>query len=129
MVALGEATLEFNQTQSGQPRYLQGFGGDTSNAAHAATRAGAHSAFPGCEHAHAPDVMRGEEVQILGALELTVLRDGLFVLPGTHSKWAQVQNGRVTEFRTCVTGDFYALLSQHSILAKTVAHDEPLIGV
>ena len=66
-----------------------------------------------CEHAHAPDVMRGEEVQIFGAMQLTGLRDGLFVLPGTHSKWAQVQNGRVTTFRTYMTGEFYSLLSQH----------------
>ena len=73
-----------------------------------------------CEHAHAPDVMRGEEVQIFGAMQLTGLRDGLFVLPGTHSKWAQVCDGRVTTFRTYMTGEFYALLSQHSILAKTL---------
>jgi 2-dehydro-3-deoxygalactonokinase len=73
-----------------------------------------------CEHTHAPDVMRGEEVQIFGAIQLSGLRDGLFVLPGTHSKWAQVQNGRVTTFRTYMTGEFYALLSQHSILAKTL---------
>ena len=76
-----------------------------------------------CEHAHAPDVMRGEEVQIFGAMQLTGLRDGLFVLPGTHSKWAQVQNGRVATFRTYMTGEFYALLSQHSILAKTMPAD------
>ena len=73
-----------------------------------------------CEHPHAPDVMRGEEVQIFGAMQLTGLRDGLFVLPGTHSKWARVKNGRVTTFNTYMTGEFYALLSQHSILAKTL---------
>ncbi len=76
-----------------------------------------------CEHAHAPDVMRGEEVQIFGAMQLTGLRDGIFVLPGTHSKWAQVKNGRVLNFRTYMTGEIYALLSQHSILSKTVSAD------
>src|SRR6187402_2239371 len=45
VVALGEAMLEFNQTQAGQPNYLQGFGGDTSNAVIAAARAGARSAY------------------------------------------------------------------------------------
>ena len=45
VVALGEAMLEFNQTTPGQPQYLQGFGGDTSNAAIAAARAGARSAY------------------------------------------------------------------------------------
>ena len=72
------------------------------------------------EHAGVPDVMRGEEVQIFGAIALTGLRDGLFVLPGTHNKWARVKDGRVTGFRTFMTGEFYALLSQHSILARTI---------
>ena len=45
LVALGEAMLEFNQTQAGQPNYLQGFGGDTSNAVIAAARAGARTAY------------------------------------------------------------------------------------
>ena len=76
-----------------------------------------------CEHAHAPDVMRGEEMQIFGAMQLTGLRDGMFVLPGTHSKWAQVRDGRITTFKTYMTGEFYALLSQHSILAKSMLAD------
>jgi 2-dehydro-3-deoxygluconokinase len=45
VVAIGEAMLEFNQTEAGQPNYLQGFGGDTSNAVIAAARAGARSAY------------------------------------------------------------------------------------
>lgn len=45
LVALGEAMVEFNQTQPGQPQYLQGFGGDTSNAVIAAARAGARTAY------------------------------------------------------------------------------------
>ena len=45
VVALGEAMLEFNQTQQDPPMYLQGFGGDTSNAAIAAARAGARVAY------------------------------------------------------------------------------------
>ena len=73
-----------------------------------------------------PDVMRGEEVQIFGALALTGLRDGLFVLPGTHNKWARVAQGRVAGFRTFMTGEFYALLSRHSILARTLDADAPL---
>jgi 2-dehydro-3-deoxygalactonokinase len=73
-----------------------------------------------------PDVMRGEEVQIFGAIRLTGIADGLFVLPGTHNKWVTVGAGRVTGFRTCMTGEFYGLLSQHSILARTTAADAPL---
>ena len=67
-----------------------------------------------------PDVMRGEEVQIFGALQLAGRDTATLVLPGTHSKWAQVDNARVTRFRTFMTGELYALLSQHSILGKTL---------
>jgi len=73
-----------------------------------------------------PDVMRGEEVQIFGAIRLTGIADGLFVLPGTHNKWVTVSAGRVTGFRTYMTGEFYGLLSQHSILARTTEADAPL---
>jgi 2-dehydro-3-deoxygalactonokinase len=73
-----------------------------------------------------PDVMRGEEVQIFGARQLTGIANGLFVLPGTHNKWATVRDGRVTGFRTCMTGEFYSVLSQHSILARTLQADAPL---
>ncbi|MEJ7688808.1 MAG: 2-dehydro-3-deoxygalactonokinase [Variovorax sp.] len=77
-------------------------------------------------HAGVPDVMRGEEVQIFGAMALTGIEDGVFVLPGTHSKWATVKQGRVTGFRTFMTGEFYGLLSQHSILARTIDAKAPL---
>ena len=78
------------------------------------------------ERGEVPDVMRGEEVQIFGAMRLASLSDALFVLPGTHSKWATVRDGRVTGFRTCMTGEFYGLLSQHSILARTLDAEAPL---
>ena len=78
------------------------------------------------ERGEVPDVMRGEEVQIFGAMRLAGLTDGLFVLPGTHSKWATMQDGRVTGFRTFMTGELYGLLSQHSILARTLDADAPL---
>ncbi|MBN9089859.1 MAG: 2-dehydro-3-deoxygalactonokinase [Reyranella sp.] len=72
-----------------------------------------------------PDVMRGEEVQIFGAMRLAGLADGLFVLPGTHSKWAVVRSGRVTGFRTFMTGEVYSLFSKHSILARTLDAEAP----
>jgi 2-dehydro-3-deoxygalactonokinase len=67
-----------------------------------------------------PDVMRGEETQVFGALDLLGLTEGLFVLPGTHSKWVRVAGGRIESFSTFMTGEFYALLRQHSILARTM---------
>ncbi len=73
-----------------------------------------------------PDVMRGEEIQIFGALAAQQIQTAQFVLPGTHSKWAQVLDGKISAFKTFMTGEFYALLSQHSILAKTCLPDAPL---
>ncbi|WP_300556355.1 2-dehydro-3-deoxygalactonokinase [Limnohabitans sp. Rim8] len=67
-----------------------------------------------------PDVMRGEEVQIFGALQLAGRDRATLVLPGTHSKWVQVQGGHVAQFQTFMTGEVYALMSQHSILGKTM---------
>lgn len=72
------------------------------------------------EHGGVPDVMRGEEVQVFGAIGLSGMADGLFVLPGTHNKWVRVQGGRILGFHTHMTGEFYALLSQHLILARTL---------
>jgi 2-dehydro-3-deoxygalactonokinase len=76
--------------------------------------------------ADVPDVMRGEEVQIFGAMRLAGLSDGVFVLPGTHSKWATVRAGQVTGFRTFITGEVYGLFAQHSILARTLDAKAPL---
>ncbi|WP_184722918.1 2-dehydro-3-deoxygalactonokinase [Caulobacter sp.] len=67
----------------------------------------------------APDVMRGEETQIFGALALRPdLAQGehWFVLPGTHSKWAHVRDGRVLGFQTFLTGELFALLTERSSL-------------
>jgi 2-dehydro-3-deoxygalactonokinase len=65
-----------------------------------------------------PDVMRGEETQILGALALSGHDSGLFLLPGTHSKWAEVVGGRIVSFRTFVTGEVYGALKDHTILGR-----------
>jgi 2-dehydro-3-deoxygalactonokinase len=77
-----------------------------------------------CEHDGVPDVMRGEETQIFGALTLLGIDAGLIVLPGTHSKWVQVRAGRVEDFATSMTGEVYALLRQHSILSRTLPAEE-----
>jgi 2-dehydro-3-deoxygalactonokinase len=75
-----------------------------------------------------PDAIRGEEVQVFGAMDLLQLQEGMFVLPGTHSKWVRVVEGRVQSFATFMSGEFYALLRQHSILARTMpAEDGPLV--
>ena len=63
-----------------------------------------------------PDVMRGEEAQLLGAWALGHT-DGWFVLPGTHSKWVELRAGRVVQLRTYMTGELFDLLGQHGTLA------------
>jgi 2-dehydro-3-deoxygalactonokinase len=69
------------------------------------------------------DVMRGEEVQVFGALALTGLQEAHLILPGTHSKWVAVRQGKIHHFQTFMTGEVFAVLSQHSILARTMVAD------
>jgi len=72
-----------------------------------------------------PDVMRGEETQIFGALALSDNGDGLFLLPGTHSKWAEVSDGRVVSFRTFMTGEVFGALKEHTILGRLMEDAAP----
>ena len=65
-----------------------------------------------------PDVMRGEETQIFGALAAFKRTGGTFVLPGTHSKWARVEGGRIVSFATYMTGEVFAALRNHTILGR-----------
>ncbi len=74
----------------------------------------------------APNVMRGEETQVFGALHLqpALQAAARLLLPGTHSKWVTVDSGRITGFKTYMTGEVFALLSGHSILGR-LARDLP----
>jgi 2-dehydro-3-deoxygalactonokinase len=62
-----------------------------------------------------PDVIRGEETQVLGA---SLGGHEYFVAPGTHSKWIEVAGGDITGFATYMTGEVFAILKTHSILAR-----------
>ena len=79
-----------------------------------------------CDADDVPDVMRGEETQILGALEEQASRQ-LVVLPGTHCKWALVDAQRIETFTTFMTGELYSVLREHSILGRlaTAGTDAP----
>jgi 2-dehydro-3-deoxygalactonokinase len=70
-----------------------------------------------------PDVMRGEETQVIGALGDAA--GGLVVLPGTHSKWVQVDAGQIVRFRTFMTGEVFAALRDHTILGAFPAAAAP----
>ncbi|MBA5979808.1 2-dehydro-3-deoxygalactonokinase [Pseudomonas sp. MD195_PC81_125] len=69
-----------------------------------------------------PNVMRGEETQVLGVLQNLPAEAGgdlLIGLPGSHSKWVEVIDGCITHFDTFMTGEVFAVLSEHSILGRT----------
>lgn len=66
------------------------------------------------------DVMRGEECQMLGALLVRKQRDGVFLLPGTHAKWAVLENGILADFRTYMTGELFGHLRNGGSLAQVM---------
>jgi 2-dehydro-3-deoxygalactonokinase len=73
-----------------------------------------------CEVDGMPDVLRGEEVKVLGVLELLGADTAVVLSPGTHSKWMTIESGRLVRFATAMTGEIYALLRSHSILARSM---------
>ena len=75
------------------------------------------------DHRAGPDVMRGEETQIIGASALG-MSDGTFVMPGTHSKWIRVSDGKIEDYATYMTGEIFAALKEHTILG-TLMEDGP----
>ncbi len=70
-----------------------------------------------------PDVMRGEETQIFGAIVDPGRNRNVVVLPGTHSKWAIVGENGIERFMTFMTGEMYAVLREHSILGRLASAD------
>ena len=68
------------------------------------------------------DVMRGEEVQLLGAYAAGIVSaDSLICHPGTHNKWARLRGGRIERFRTVMTGEIFNLLRENSILSDLLS--------
>ncbi|WP_045757931.1 2-dehydro-3-deoxygalactonokinase [Xanthomonas albilineans] len=80
-------------------------------------------------NAPVPDVMRGEETQLIGLLD-TLAQERqdnahhTVCLPGTHSKWVDLEHGRIAALATMMTGELYALLRQHSLLARLMESDD-----
>ena len=66
------------------------------------------------------DVMRSEETQVFGSLDLGAAH---FVTPGTHSKWIDVVEGKITNFATYITGEMFSVLRNHSILGRLMTSD------
>lgn len=73
------------------------------------------------------DVMRGEEVQLLGAVAAGLTPpDALLVQPGTHCKWVEMAGSRITRFTTAMTGELFALVRAHGILSAQLGADVAL---
>ncbi|ACC71790.1 2-dehydro-3-deoxygalactonokinase [Paraburkholderia phymatum] len=77
-----------------------------------------------------PNVMRGEETQIFGALACagaSAASKGMLIgLPGTHAKWVMVRDAKIERFDTFMTGEVFAALSEHTILGRTmITPDRP----
>lgn len=70
------------------------------------------------------DVMRGEETQLAGLLVKHPGFDGAVCLPGTHAKWVRLQHGRISSFTTFMSGEFFKLLSQDSVLKHSFYADD-----
>src|SRR5215216_3825818 len=69
----------------------------------------------------APDVMRGEETQLLGVLGLDAADEVVVCMPGTHSKWVRANGGMVERFATFMTGELFDVVSRETILSHAVA--------
>lgn len=73
------------------------------------------------------DVMRGEETQLMGFVTgPAVINNQVFIIPGTHSKHIYINNNQITGFKTYMTGEFFELLSQKSILSNSVEKEDQI---
>ncbi len=73
------------------------------------------------------DIMRGEETQLLGSINEKDKEEQVFIFPGTHSKHVRVKDGKVVDFKTYMTGEFFELLSTKSILSSSVKEQPDLL--
>ncbi|MGI3185969.1 2-dehydro-3-deoxygalactonokinase [Nioella aestuarii] len=80
--------------------------------------------LPGVSQDSPADVMRGEETQTAGVIHENPHFDGILCLPGTHTKWIHISAEEIVSFRTAMTGELFALLSQHSVLRHSVGGQE-----
>lgn len=76
------------------------------------------------QSASVPDVMRGEETQIAALLDVLPAGTHVICLPGTHSKWVTVRDGRIISVATAMTGELFAVLRGHSILGKLMSQED-----
>lgn len=80
--------------------------------------------FSGVSQINQPDVMRGEETQISGFLDEYQNFKGSICLPGTHSKWVEINNNNIIKFKTFMTGELFEIISKNSVLIHSVTSDK-----
>ncbi len=80
--------------------------------------------IPGLKQIENPDVMRGEETQILGYLSLNPDFEGTICFTGTHTKWVDILSGNVISFETFMTGEMFDLLVNNSMLKSSVSSEK-----
>ena len=78
----------------------------------------------GVDASGVPEVMRGEETEIVGAR----IDAGCVCLPGSHSKWVRVDGGAIAAYVTYLTGEAFAALRGHTLLAKLMGPEPPIAG-
>ena len=66
-----------------------------------------------------PDILRGEEIELMGLAALRAI-DGWVALPGTHTKWARLEQGRVVDFFTSMSGEMFDRLTEKGLLASII---------
>lgn len=82
---------------------------------------------PGVSVTKSADVMRGEEVQFLGAVQAGLVPgEALLIQPGTHCKWTDIVDGRIARFTTAMTGELFALLRTGGLLAAQLGGEVAL---
>ncbi|MEM7473067.1 MAG: 2-dehydro-3-deoxygalactonokinase [Pseudomonadota bacterium] len=79
--------------------------------------------LPGLKQDTSPNVMRGEETQIAGFMAANPDFDGVICMPGTHTKWVHISAKEIVSFQTAMTGELFAMLSDHSVLRHSVSGD------
>ena len=71
---------------------------------------------PGVMQNHPADIMRGEETQIAGFINKNQDFNGVVCLPGTHSKWVNIDEGQIISFKTFMTGELFGVISNHTLI-------------
>ena len=76
---------------------------------------------PGVMQHQPADIMRGEETQIAGFINENPNFNGVVCLPGTHAKWVRVKDGKITNFKTFMTGELFGVISNHTLIRHSIS--------